>query len=481
MSTVLFEDLDLNPQILRAIKEMGFEEATPIQAQSIPAVMSGRDVIGQAQTGTGKTASFGIPLLHKVDPKLKKTQALILCPTRELAIQVSNELHNLAKYMHGIKILPIYGGQEIGKQIRSLKGGVQIIVGTPGRVMDHMRRKTVKMDHIHTVVLDEADEMLNMGFIDQVRDIINTLNKNRQTMLFSATIPEEIISLCNMYMKNPINIEIKSQKLITDNIKHELYRFEEFYKLDNLSKLLISEAPETAVIFCKTKENVDKVFENLNKKGYSVNKIHGGMLQKDRLDVMDKFKRGNFRVLVATDVAARGIDVEGITHVINYDLPVEKEAYVHRIGRTGRAGASGKAISFVNQYEDGLLDMIQEYIGFKIPVSSELPEVNSEKRNESIKLLKSKPKMKREKDKVINKNITKIYFNGGKKKKLRPGDFVGAISRIEGITAEDIGIIDVQDTVSYVDILNGKGNKVIEALKNSTIKGKKLKVEKARK
>ena len=196
---------------------------------------------------------------------------------------------------------------------------------------------------------------------------------------------------------------------------------------------------------------------------------------------MCKFKRGNFRVLVATDVAARGIDVEGITHVINYDLPVEKEAYVHRIGRTGRAGASGKAISFVNQYEDGLLDMIQEYIGFKIPVSSELPEVNSEKRNESIKLLKSKPKMKREKDKVINKNITKIYFNGGKKKKLRPGDFVGAISRIEGITAEDIGIIDVQDTVSYVDILNGKGNKVIEALKNSTIKGKKLKVEKARK
>ena len=320
-----------------------------------------------------------------------------------------------------------------------------------------------------------------MGFIDQVGDIINTLNKNRQTMLFSATIPQEIISLCNMYMKNPINIEIKSQKLITDNIDHQLYRFEEFYKLDNLSKLLISESPETAVIFCKTKENVDKVFESLNKKGYSVNRIHGGMLQKDRLDVMDRFKKGSFRILIATDVAARGIDVEGITHVINYDLPVEKEAYVHRIGRTGRAGASGKAISFVNQYEDRLLDMIQEYIGFKIPVSSELPEVASEKRSEAIKLLKSRPKMKREKDKVINKNITKIYFNGGKKKKLRPGDFVGAISRVEGITAEDIGIIDVQDTVSYVDILNGKGNRVIEALKNSTIKGKKLKVEKARK
>ena len=299
-------------------------------------------------------------------------------------------------------------------------------------------------------------------------------------MLFSATIPEEVMGLCKAYMNNPSSIEIKSQKLITDNIKHELYRFEEFYKLDNLSKLLISEVPETAVVFCKTKENVDKVFENLNKKGYSVNKIHGGMLQKERLDVMDKFKKGNFKILVATDVAARGIDVEGITHVINYDLPVEKEAYVHRIGRTGRAGAKGKAISFVNQYEDRLLDMIQEYISFEIPVVGQFIEVNKEKREGAIKALKSKPKAKNEKAKVINKNITKLYFNGGKKKKLRAGDFVGAISKIEGITAEDIGIIDVQDTVSYVDILNGKGNKVIAGLKDSTIKGKKLRVEKAK-
>ncbi|WP_346967973.1 helicase-related protein, partial [Clostridium disporicum] len=283
------------------------------------------------------------------------------------------------------------------------------------------------------------------------------------------------------YMNNPINIEIKAQKLITDNITHELYKFEEFYKLDNLNKLLINEVPETAVIFCKTKENVDKVFENLNKKGYSVNKIHGGMLQKDRIEVMEKFKRGNFKMLVSTDVAARGIDVEGITHVINYDLPVEKEAYVHRIGRTGRAGARGKAISFVNQYEDRLLDMIEEYIGFKITIENEIFEVSKDKRNEAIQFLKSKPKVKKEKSKDINKNITKLYFNGGKKKKLRAGDFVGAISRIEGITGEDIGIIDVQDNVSYVDILNGKGNKVIEALKNSTIKGKKLKVERARK
>lgn len=246
--------------------------------------------------------------------------------------------------------------------------------------------------------------------IDQVRDIINKLNKKRETMLFSATIPEEILGLCKMYMNNPINIEIKAQKLITDNITHELYKFEEFYKLDNLNKLLINEVPETAVIFCKTKENVDKVFENLNKKGYSVNKIHGGMLQKDRIEVMEKFKRGNFKMLVSTDVAARGIDVEGITHVINYDLPVEKEAYVHRIGRTGRAGARGKAISFVNQYEDRLLDMIEEYIGFKITIENEIFEVSKDKRNEAIQFLKSKPKVKKEKSKDINKNITKLYI-----------------------------------------------------------------------
>lgn len=475
-----FSKYNLCNEIMKALDGIGYKNPSDVQDKVIPEVLKGNDIIVKSQTGSGKTAAFAIPLSEKVVWEENKPQALILTPTRELAIQVKEEIKNIGRFKR-LKAVAVFGKQPFSEQARELKQKSHLVVGTPGRVFDHIDRGTLDTSEIKYLVIDEADEMLNMGFIDQVRDIINTLNKNRQTMLFSATIPEEIISLCNMYMKNPINIEIKSQKLITDNIKHELYRFEEFYKLDNLSKLLISEAPETAVIFCKTKENVDKVFENLNKKGYSVNKIHGGMLQKDRLDVMDKFKRGNFRVLVATDVAARGIDVEGITHVINYDLPVEKEAYVHRIGRTGRAGASGKAISFVNQYEDGLLDMIQEYIGFKIPVSSELPEVNSEKRNESIKLLKSKPKMKREKDKVINKNITKIYFNGGKKKKLRPGDFVGAISRIEGITAEDIGIIDVQDTVSYVDILNGKGNKVIEALKNSTIKGKKLKVEKARK
>lgn len=475
-----FKEYNLCDEIIKALDGIGYKKPSDVQREVIPQILTGKDIVVKSQTGSGKTAAFGIPLCENIKWEESNAQALILTPTRELAIQVKEELGNIGRFKR-IRTVAVFGKQPFSDQARELKQKTHIVVGTPGRVLDHIDRDTLKVCNIKYLVIDEADEMLNMGFIDQVRDIINKLNVDRQTMLFSATIPEEILGLCTMYMNNPSNIEIKSQKLITDNINHELYKFEEFYKLDNLGKILISEAPETAVVFCKTKENVDKVFENLNKKGYSVNKIHGGMLQKDRLDIMDKFKKGNFRILVATDVAARGIDVEGITHVINYDLPVEKEAYVHRIGRTGRAGAKGKAISFVNQYEDRILDMIQEYIGFEIPLKKDIIEVSKEIRETAIKSLKSKPNIKREKAKAINKNITKIYLNGGKKKKLRAGDFVGAISRIEGVTAEDIGIIDVQDTVSYIDILNGKGNKVIEGLKNSTIKGKKLRVEKARK
>lgn len=475
-----FKEYNLCDEIIKALDGIGYKKPSDVQREVIPQILTGKDIVVKSQTGSGKTAAFGIPLCENIKWEESNAQALILTPTRELAIQVKEELGNIGRFKR-IRTVAVFGKQPFSDQARELKQKTHIVVGTPGRVLDHIDRDTLKVCNIKYLVIDEADEMLNMGFIDQVRDIINKLNVDRQTMLFSATIPEEILGLCNVYMNNPSNIEIKSQKLITDNINHELYKFEEFYKLDNLGKILISEAPETAVIFCKTKENVDKVFENLNKKGYSVNKIHGGMIQKDRLDIMDKFKKGNFRILVATDVAARGIDVEGITHVINYDLPVEKEAYVHRIGRTGRAGAKGKAISFVNQYEDRILDMIQEYIGFEIPLKKDIIEVSKEIRETAIKSLKSKPNIKREKAKTINKNITKIYLNGGKKKKLRAGDFVGAISRIEGVTAEDIGIIDVQDTVSYIDILNGKGNKVIEGLKNSTIKGKKLRVEKARK
>lgn len=475
-----FKEYNLCDEIIRALDGIGYKKPSDVQSKVIPEIMKNNDVVVKSQTGSGKTAAFGIPLSEKVIWEESKVQALILTPTRELAIQVKDEIKNIGRFKR-IRAVAVFGKQPFSEQARELKQKTHIVVGTPGRVCDHISRGTLDVSKIKYLVIDEADEMLNMGFIDQVREVINTLNKERQTMLFSATIPEEIMSLCDMYMNKTISIEIKAQKLITEKINHELYNVKEYFKLEDLNNILIKEVPETAVIFCKTKENVDKVYEDLNRKRYSINKIHGGMLQKDRMEVMEKFKRGDFRILIATDVAARGIDVEGITHVINFDLPVEKEAYVHRIGRTGRAGAKGKAISLVNQFEERLLNIIQEYIGFEIPVNEELPkEENKVKKEEAIKVLKSKPKAKKEKAKVINANITKLYFNGGKKKKLRAGDFVGAISRIEGITAEDIGIIDVQDTVSYVDILNGKGNKVLAALKDSTIKGKKLRVEKAK-
>ena len=476
-----FKKYNLCDEIIKALDGIGYKHPSDVQSKVIPEVLNGKDIIVKSQTGSGKTAAFGIPLCEKVIWEESKPQVLVLTPTRELAIQVKEELTNIGRFKR-IRAVAVFGKQPFSEQTRELKQKTHIVAGTPGRVFDHIDRGTLDISNIRYLVIDEADEMLNMGFIDQVRDIINKLNKKRETMLFSATIPEEILGLCKMYMNNPINIEIKAQKLITDNITHELYKFEEFYKLDNLNKLLINEVPETSVIFCKTKENVDKVFENLNKKGYSVSKIHGGMLQKDRIEVMEKFKRGNFKMLVSTDVAARGIDVEGITHVINYDLPVEKEAYVHRIGRTGRAGKKGVAITFVTPYEDKYLDAIEEFIDYKLEEKN-LNDlvVDRDREKEAVEFLSRRGKKKSSKAKSVNKGITKLYFNGGKKKKIRAVDFVGTISNLDGVLGEDIGIIDIQDNGSYVEILNGKGKMVLEALKNKTIKGKKLKVEIARK
>ena len=474
-----FEKFNLSEDILKSINQLGYTTPSDVQKKVIPEFMNNKDMIVKSQTGSGKTASFGIPLCEKVSWDESKPQALILTPTRELAVQVKEDILNIGRYKR-IKPVAVFGKQPFSEQANSLKQRTHIVVGTPGRVIDHLDRGTLDSSKIKYLIIDEADEMLNMGFIEQVETIINAMPKERVTMLFSATVPEEIKALCKKYMRNPINIEIQAQKLITDKIEHKLYRVNGKEKLDALGKLLLSESPKTAVIFCRTKDNVDLAFDYLNKKKYSVGKIHGGMLQKERLEKMNQFKRGEFRILVATDVAARGIDVEGITHVINIDIPMEKEAYVHRIGRTGRAGSSGKAITFVTEYEDKFLNEIFNYIGFKID-ESEIPEVSKEDRMKAIELLKSKPEAKKQKSKELNKGIIKIYLNGGKKKKIRAGDIVGAISRIDGVNGDDIGIIDVQDMGSYVEILNGKGNKVISALKEGTIKGKKLKVEKAKK
>jgi len=474
-----FSKFKIGEELLKSIEGLGYKAPSEVQEKVIPEILKNNDVIVKSQTGSGKTAAFGIPLCEKIDWDENSPQVLVLTPTRELAVQVSEDISNIGRFKR-IKAVAVFGKEPISDQIRKLKQKTHIVVGTPGRVFDHIEKGSLDLSKIKYFVIDEADEMLNMGFIDQVESIIKRLPKKKVTMLFSATMPDAIKELSEKHMNKPVDISIESQKLITDNIEHTLYYVNYEKKLENLNSILIHEKPETAVIFARTQENVDKVFEYLKSKKYSVNKIHGGMLQKERLSTMESYRRGDFRLLVATDVASRGIDIEGITHVINFELPVEKEAYVHRIGRTGRAGAKGKAISFCVKEKDNLLSEIDELIGFKIPICYIPGKEQIEKESEeSIELLQSKPKRKKEKAKIINTNITKIYLNGGKKKKLRAGDIVGAICNIEGLSADDIGIIDIQDSVSYVDILNGKGKKVIEQLKNMTIKGKKITIEKA--
>lgn len=368
-----FEELGLSPQILRAVKDMGFEEASPIQAAAIPVVMSGRDMIGQAQTGTGKTASFGIPVLEKVDPKDYSTQVLILAPTRELAIQSSEELHRLSKYMHGVKIVPIYGGADMSRQIRALKDGVQIIIGTPGRVMDHLRRGTLTTEHIHTIVLDEADEMLNMGFREDIEAILDQMpEEGRQMVLFSATMAKPIMDITTKYQKDAELVKVAQTELTVPNIDQYYYDVRRKDKTDVLTRLLDYYSPKLSLVFCNTKSMVDELAETLQSRGYAAEGLHGDMKQSARDRVMKRFRSGKVEVLIATDVAARGIDVDDVEAVFNYDIPREVEYYVHRIGRTGRAGRAGRAFSFVRGKEVYKLRDIQRYCKTKI-VAQHIP------------------------------------------------------------------------------------------------------------
>jgi ATP-dependent RNA helicase DeaD len=416
-----------------------------------------------------------------IDWEENKPQALILTPTRELAAQVKEDITNIGRFKR-IKATAIYGKEPFAKQKTELKQKSHVVVGTPGRVLDHIEKGSLDLERLKFLVIDEADEMLRMGFIDQVEAIINKLPKDRMTMLFSATLPKDVESLCHRYMKSPIDFEIKATEGTTVQIEHSLFVVKEADKLNLLKDVTVVENPDSCIIFCRTQEHVDHVAEHLDHMDYTCDKIHGGMMQEDRFKVMNEFKRGEFRYLVATDVAARGIDIDSITHVINYDLPLDKESYVHRTGRTGRAGKTGIAISFVTPHEDKFLADIQGYIGFEIrrrAVPSK-EEVTQEKAafDEKMEL---QPVLKKDKNEQLNKEILKLYFNGGKKKKIRAVDFVGTLAKIEGVTVEDIGIITIQDNVSYVDILNGKGPNVLKAMKTTTIKGKLLKVHPANK
>lgn len=354
-----FSDLNLSPAILKAVNRLGFEEATPIQARTIPLSMEGKDLIGQAQTGTGKTAAFGIPLIEKIDPHDATVQGIIIAPTRELAIQVSEELYKIAMDKR-VRVLAVYGGSDIQRQIRALKKGPQIVVGTPGRVLDHINRRTLKLGNVHTVILDEADEMLNMGFIEDIEAILETVPEERQTLLFSATMPDPIRRIAERFMKSPELVKVKAKEMTVPLIEQFFVKVPEREKFDVLSRLLDVQSPELAIVFGRTKRRVDELSNALTVRGYTAEGIHGDLSQAKRLSVLRKFKEGKVDVLVATDVAARGLDISGVTHVYNYDIPQDPESYVHRIGRTGRAGKEGMAVTFVSPREMGYLRIVEQ-------------------------------------------------------------------------------------------------------------------------
>lgn len=385
-----FNELGLSDLVIRAIHNMGFEEATPIQVQTIPKAIEGRDLIGQAQTGTGKTASYGIPLVERIKRNSEQIKGIVLAPTRELAVQVAEELNKIGEFKQ-IHALPIYGGQEMNRQIRALKKRPQIIVATPGRLMDHMRRKTIRLNQIEIVVLDEADEMLNMGFIEDIETILKEMPEHRQTLLFSATMPAQIQNLAKKFMKEPELIRIKAKEMTVGTIEQHFMEVQERQKFEVISRLLDIQSPDLAIIFCRTKRRVDEITETLNKRGYSAEAIHGDLNQSKRDNVLQQFREGNIEILVATDVAARGLDISGVTHVYNLDIPQDPGSYVHRVGRTARAGKAGQAVTLVTPREIGQLRQIEQVIKRKIkrlPVPTMLEAVERRQRLTMEKLLR---------------------------------------------------------------------------------------------
>ncbi|HEX4263805.1 MAG TPA: DEAD/DEAH box helicase [Verrucomicrobiae bacterium] len=366
MTPKLFSELNLSPELLKAIDKLGFEQAAPIQAEAIPVLMQGTDVVGQSQTGSGKTAAFAIPAIEKTDPLKRVPQVLILCPTRELAVQVSEEVHKLALFKRGITALPIYGGQSYERQFYGLKQGAQIVIGTPGRVMDHMRRGTLRLETIKMVILDEVDVMLNMGFRDDIELILQSTPKERQTVFFSATIPRPIQQLIEKYSRDPKQVRIEQKALTVPTVEQVYYEVDRRYKIELLTRLIDIHDLKLGIIFCNTKRMVDDLVDHLEAQGYMADRLHGDMNQAQRDRVMNKFRKSGLEFLVATDIAARGIDVDDVQVVFNYDLPYDVEDYVHRIGRTGRAGRSGRAISFVAGREMFQIYNIERFTKMKI-------------------------------------------------------------------------------------------------------------------
>ncbi|TBL77383.1 DEAD/DEAH box helicase [Paenibacillus thalictri] len=476
MSEQGFKDYKLGEEITRSLDNLGYQQPTEVQSKVIPIALERKDMTVKSHTGSGKTAAYGIPICEMLEWEEHRPQALILTPTRELADQVMQDIMNIGRYKR-IKATAIYGKQPIARQKAQLQQRNHVIVGTPGRLIDHIEKQTIDLEQIKFLVIDEADEMLNMGFIEHVEKIIRELPQDRMTMLFSATLPKDVENLCHKYMNDPLDIEVKTEAKTTSQIVHSMYSVRDENKLNLLRDVTVVENPDSCIIFCRTQIRVEVVFKELNKHGYPCGRIHGGMEQDKRTEMMNAFKQGEFRYLIATDVAARGIDIENISHVINYDFPQENESYVHRTGRTGRAGHSGTAISFATPTEEKFVANVERYIGFEIPKrSNPSQEAIASTRPAFEEKIRGRRIVKKDRGSGSNQEVLKLYFNGGKKKKLRAVDFVGTIAKIDGVSADDIGIITIEDNASYVDILNGKGRLVLDKMKDTTVKGKLLKV-----
>ncbi|SEF68230.1 ATP-dependent RNA helicase DeaD [Caloramator fervidus] len=519
MEKLSFKELNLSKEILKAIEDLGFEEATPIQSKAIPTALQGKDIIGQAQTGTGKTVAFGIPAIQIIDTNVNKIQSIILCPTRELAIQVSEELKKLSKYIKQLNILPIYGGQSIERQIKALKNGAHIIIGTPGRIIDHINRGTLKLDDVRMFILDEADEMLNMGFIEDIEYILQKTPKDKQTLLFSATMPGPILDLAKKYLKNPEYIKVVHKELTVPTIEQYYFEVKEKDKIEVLSRLLDIYNPNLALVFCNTKKRVDEVVTSLQARGYNAGALHGDMKQPQRDKVMLKFRTGQIDILVATDVAARGIDVENVDVVFNFDVPQDEEYYVHRIGRTGRAGRYGRAFTFVSGKEIYKLRDIQKYTKTKIklekiPTLHDVEESKASLIIDKVKRIINEDNLERYIDiieRIINEEYTsldvaaallkiiinqdkrfediddnkvdfesgmvRLFINVGRNHKISPKDIVGAIADKVKLPGDLIGRIDIYDKFSFVEVPVEYAKEVLEIMKDNTIKGKRINIE----
>jgi len=521
-STNPFADLGLSDTLLRAVTEVGFEEPMPVQAETIPVMLAGRDVIVQAHTGTGKTAAFALPILQKLEPEGTEPQALVLTPTRELAMQVAQTFHRLGKHVDA-RVLAVYGGQPIERQLRALRHPVDVVVGTPGRIMDHLRRETLSLRRVRVVVLDEADEMLNMGFIEDVEWILDRTPRERQTGLFSATIPDRIADLAQRYLHAPVRIAIEPEHVTAPRITQVYYEVALRAKVDALARILDLEGPASAIIFCRTKSGVDELVHALQALGYSAEAIHGDMSQLQRDRVMSRFRSGLAQLLIATDLAARGLDIPAVSHVINYDIPSDPESYVHRIGRTGRAGAPGMAITLVTPRERWMLRTIERAIGQRLeqrttPSRQQIIErqrallgaslVEIIEKNDlswalrlvddlaayhdpavvaaaAVKLLAQQRNLDPERASALfdeemdqpEPGMTRLLLSLGRRDGLRPMDVVGAIANEARIPGKRIGQIEIGERQTTVEVPDELVDRVVRALSRTRLRGKPVRVE----